>query len=68
MAVRALEPGHGLPHTLLAAVAVHVHVHLHDLGHEKTHKGNSNSGDRNNTEPDFFKIIFTNLFSYFTHG
>ena len=54
MAVRALEPGHGLPHTLLAAVAVHVHVHLHDLGHEKTHKGNSNSGDRNNTERDFF--------------
>jgi hypothetical protein len=29
--VRALEPGHGLPDSLLAAVAVHVHVHLHDL-------------------------------------
>lgn len=32
---RAFEPGHGLPDSLLAAVAVHVHVHLHDLGHRK---------------------------------
>ena len=56
MAVRALEPGHGLPHTLLAAVAVHVHVHLHDLGHEKTHKRKLELNQA--TETNFFFYHF----------
>ena len=66
MAVRALEPGHGLPHTLLAAVAVHVHVHLHDLGHEKTHKRKLELNQA--TETNFFLSFSRICLAVFTHG